>query len=84
MVDVQRGELLLVDAHHVLGLGRDQLLLHLAPHLRLQTRVHVLQRCVVETLDVSEQVVHHHDQRHPEHPSPADEDEHLDQEVHNM
>ena len=82
MVDVLRGELLLVDAHHVLGLGRDQLLLHLPPHLRLQTRVHVLQRCVVETLDVSEQVVHHHDQRHTE--QAADEDEHLDQEVHNM
>ena len=31
VIDVQRGQLLLVDAHHVLGLGGHQLLLHLEP-----------------------------------------------------
>jgi len=83
VVDVQRGELLLVDAHHVLGLRRDQLLLHLAPRHRLQARVRDLERRVVEALDVPEleHVVHHHDQpRHPE--QAADEDEHLGEEAH--
>ena len=31
VVDVQRGQLLLVNTHHVLSLGRHQLLLHLEP-----------------------------------------------------
>ena len=35
VVDVQRGELLFVNTHHVLSLGSHQLLLHLKPGHRL-------------------------------------------------
>ena len=72
-----------MNAHHVLSLSCDQLLLHLPPGDGLQAGVGDLESGVVEALDVPEleHVVDHH--YHPRHlEQAADQDEHLGQEAH--
>ena len=83
VIHIQRCELLLVDTHHVLGLGGNQLLLHLPPGHGLQTSVRDLEDIVVEHLDVPELedvIDDHNESRDPE--EYADEDEDLGEERH--
>jgi len=49
VINIQGCQLLLVDAHHVLGLGGHQPLLHLPPGHRVQAAVWDLQSRIVET-----------------------------------
>ena len=83
MVHVQGGELLLVNAHHVLGLGSHQPLLHLPPGHRVQTTVWYLQCGIIEAFNIPEledMVDDNNESGQPE--EDADEDKNLCEEPH--